>query len=282
MTDFNFKITLSRQCELLGLQRSTFYYQAVPESAANLLLMRRLDEEYLLHPFYGSRRMAVFLGISRNHAARLMRLMDLEAIYPKPNLSKPGKPSERFPYLLKNLVVYKPNQVWSTDITYIPIRGGFLYLVAIIDWYSRFVIAWELSNSLESGFCIETLKEALNISTPEIFNNDQGSQFTSNDFVGVLKGSGIKISWDGKGRALDNVFVERLWRTVKYEEVYLHEYESGLEAWSRLDAFFKFYNSERKHQSLGYKTPTSIYYSGNQNQRSLEGKTENGVLLLTP
>jgi len=282
MIGINSKISISRQCDLLGLQRSTFYYIAIPESSANLLLMRRIDEEYLQHPFYGSRRMAVLFGISRKQAARFMRLMGLEAIYQKPNLSKPGKPSERFPYLLRYLLIYKPNQVWSTDITYIPMRGGFLYLVAIIDWYSRYVITWELSNSLDSGFCIEVLKRALQIATPEIFNNDQGSQFTSNEFVSTLKESGIKISWDGKGRALDNIFVERLWRTVKYEEVYLHEYESGLEAWSRLDAYFKFYNTERPHQSLDYKTPISLYYSKNQNLRSLEGKTEKRVLALNP
>jgi putative transposase len=242
----------------------------IPESDKNLLLMRRIDEEYLVHPFYGSRRMAIVIGINRKQATRLMRLMNLEAIYQKPNLSQPGKPSERFPYLLRGITINRINQVWSTDITYIPIRGGFLYLVAIIDWYSRYVIAWELSNSLESGFCIETLKRALQVATPEIFNNDQGSQFTSNEFVSILKDSEIKISWDGKGRALDNIFVERLWRSVKYEEVYLHDYQSGLEAWSNLDAYFKFYCYERPHQALDYKTPASIYFPKNNDQNPLK------------
>jgi putative transposase len=201
------------------------------------------------------------LRINRKRARRLMRLMGLEAIYAKPNLSKPGKPSERFPYLLKGLKITRPNQVWATDITYIPSHGGFLYLVAVLDWYSRYVLAWDLSNSLDSSFCIQTLERALEMGKPEIFNTDQGCQFTSKEFVEVLKGAGIRISWDGKGRALDNVFVERLWRTVKYEEVYLREYRSGLEAWSSLDAYFRFYCHERPHQSLGYKTPASIHFA---------------------
>ena len=210
MIDLNTELPVSRQCELLGLPRSTFYYQLAPESPENLLLMRRIDEEHLQHPFYGSRRMAFAMGINRKHAARLMRLMCLEAIYQKPHLSQRGKPSERFPYLLKGLSIVRPNQVWSTDITYIPVRGGYLYLVAILDWYSRFVIAWELSNSMDSGFCVDTLRQALKVAKPEIFNNDQGAQFTCKEFVAVLKDAGTKISWDGKGRALDNVFVERL------------------------------------------------------------------------
>lgn len=282
MIDLKSKICITRQCELLDLSRSTFYYQLIPESAKNLLLMRRIDEEYLVHPFYGSRRMAIVIGINRKQASRLMRLMNLEAIYQKPNLSQPGRPSERFPYLLRGNSINRINQVWSTDITYIPIRGGFLYLVAIIDWYSRYVIAWELSNSLESGFCIETLRRALKIATPEIFNNDQGSQFTSNEFVSILKESEIKISWDGKGRALDNIFVERLWRSAKYEEVYLHDYQSGLEAWSNLDAYFKFYCHERPHQALDYKTPASIYFPENKNQIFLKSLNNKLDLSLKP
>ncbi len=261
MIDFDIAIPVSRQCELLGLPRSTFYYQANPESPENLRLMRAIDQEYLQHPFYGSRRMAAVLGINRKRAGRLMRIMGLEAIYPKPSLSQPGRPSERFPYLLKGLAITRPNQVWGTDITYIPIRGGFLYLVAILDWYSRYVLAWELSNSLDSSFCIQTLQRALETATPEIFNSDQGCQFTSHELVTVLKEAGVRISWDGKGRALDNVFVERLWRAVKYEEVYLHDYQSGLEAWSKLDAYFQFYAHERSHQALDYKTPASVYSS---------------------
>lgn len=261
MIDLGIAIPVSRQCELLGLPRSTFYYQAQPESPENLRLMRAIDEEYLEHPFYGSRRIAVVLGINRKRAGRLMRLMGLEAIYPKPSLSQPGRPSERFPYLLRGLAITRPNQVWGTDITYIPVRGGFLYLVAVLDWYSRYVLSWELSNTLDTSFCLQALQRALEVGTPEIFNNDQGCQFTSAEFVAVLKGAGVRISWDGKGRALDNVFVERLWRAVKYEEVYLHDYQSGLEAWSRLDAYFQFYSHERPHQALDYKTPASVYFS---------------------
>lgn len=261
MVDLGIAIPVSRQCDLLGLPRSTFYYQAQPESPENLRLMHLIDQEYLEHPFYGSRRMAAVLGINRKRAGRLMRLMGLEAIYSKPSLSQPGRPSERFPYLLKGVAITRPNQVWGTDITYIPVRGGFLYLVAVLDWCSRYVLAWELSNTLDARFCIQALQRALELGTPEIFNNDQGCQFTSHEFVAVLKQAGVRISWDGKGRALDNVFVERLWRAVKYEEVYLHDYQSGLEAWSRLDAYFRFYSHERPHQALDYKTPASVYFS---------------------
>lgn len=277
MIDLGIAIPVSRQCELLGLPRSTFYYQAQPESPENLRLMRSIDQEYLAHPFYGSRRMAAVLGINRKRAGRLMRLMGLEAIYPKPSLSQPGRPPERFPYLLKGLAISRPNQVWGTDITYIPVRGGFLYLVAVLDWYSRYVLAWELSNTLDSSFCIQALRQALEVATPEIFNNDQGSQFTSNEFVAVLKEAGIRISWDGKGRALDNVFVERLWRAVKYEEVYLHDYQSGLEAWSRLDAYFRYYTHERPHQSLDYKTPASVYYSNKGGRAPAQGSRKEPI-----
>jgi putative transposase len=282
MIDPKIDISIARQCELLGLPHSTFYYQAQGESAENLRLMRAMDEKYLEHPFYGSRRMAAILGINRKRASRLMQKMGLEAIYPKRNLSQPGKPSERFPYLLKGLAITRPNQVWGTDITYIPIRGGFLYLVAILDWYSRHVLAWDLSNTLDRGFCIQTLRRALEAATPEIFNNDQGSQFTSQEFVSVLKEASIRISWDGKGRALDNVFVERLWRAVKYEEVYLHDYQSGLEAWSRLDNYFRFYSNERPHQSLDYKTPASVYFSLKGNRDPFKGSKLEPHPLLKP
>ncbi len=223
--------------------------------------MKSIDKLYLNHPYFGSRRIAFKLGLNRKRVTRLMQLMGIQTIYPKPSQKPSGKPSERFPYLLRGLKIDRPNQVWSTDITYIPVKGGVLYLVAIIDWYSRYVLAWELSNSLDSDFCIETLKNALTSARPEIFNNDQGCQFTSKEFVSVLKNSDVKISWDGKGRALDNIFIERLWRTVKYEEVYLNDYETGLEAWTRLDSYFNFYNNERPHQALDYKTPSSVYLS---------------------
>lgn len=277
MIDLDIAISVSRQCELLGLPRSTFYYQAHPESPENLRLMRSIDQEYLEHPFYGSRRMAAVLDINRKRAVRLMRLMGLEAIYPKPSLSQPGRPSERFPYLLKGLAITRPNQVWGTDITYIPVRGGFLYLVAVLDWYSRYVLSWELSNTLDTSFCILALRKALEVGAPEIFNNDQGSQFTSHEFVAVLKEAGARISWDGKGRALDNVFVERLWRAVKYEEVYLHDYQSGLEAWSRLDAYFRFYAHERPHQALDYKTPASVYFSHKGSRDPAQGSCKKPI-----
>lgn len=282
LIELDISIPVSRQCELLGLSRSTLYYQAQPESLVNLELMRAIDEEYLQHPFFGSRRMAWVFDINRKRAGRLMCLMGLEAIYPKPSLSQPGRPSEKYPYLLKGLAITRPNQAWATDITYIPIRGGFLYLVAILDWFSRHVVAWELSNSLDSGFCIETLQRALETATPEIFNTDQGCQFTSHDFVSVLKEAGIRISWDGKGRALDNVFVERLWRSVKYEEVYLHDYQSGLEAWSRLDAYFRFYSYERPHQALANRTPASVYYSLHETHKARAGTKINTISHVKP
>jgi putative transposase len=211
------EISVRRQCELLGLPRSTFYYQAVPESVENLALMRLIDEQYLRTPFYGSRRMHLWLRdqqheVNRKRVQRLMRRMGLEAIYPKPKLSVGGVGHKIYPYLLRGVEVVRANQVWGTDITYVPMRHGFLYLVAVLDWYSRMVLSWRLSNSLDVQFCLEALEEALTIGTPEIFNTDQGSQFTSEEFVGRLESAGVSVSMDGKGRALDNVFVERLWR----------------------------------------------------------------------
>jgi putative transposase len=256
-----------RQCELLGLHRSTCYYEAVPESAANLALMRRIDEQYLRTPFYGSRRMTAWLQregeeVNRKRVQRLMRLMGVEAIYPKRRTTVPGAGHKIYPYLLRNVKVTRPNQVWSTDITYVPLRCGFLYLAAILDWYSRYVLSWRLSNTLDGDFCLEALEEALAIARPEIFNTDQGAQFTSREFTGRLESAAVAISMDGRGRALDNVFVERLWRTVKYEDVYLKNYETGAECHAGLKSFLTFYCEGRPHQSLGYRTPAEVYWGG--------------------
>jgi putative transposase len=249
---------------LIGLPRASYYYQPQPESVENLLLMRLLDEQYTRRPYYGILRMTAWLnaiGCKVNHkrVQRLLRLMGLEAIYPKPRLSLPAVGHRIYPYLLRGVKIERVNQVWSADITYIRLVGGFVYLVAIIDWFSRYVLTWEVSLTLESDFCLSALDRALQIATPEIFNTDQGVQFTSCTFTDILKEREIAISMDGRGRALDNVFVERLWRSVKYEEVYLHDYQSVPQAMSGLGNYFIFYNSERLHQSLGYKTPEAVY-----------------------
>jgi putative transposase len=260
----NRELSLTRQCALLGMARSSWYYTPHGESLENLELMRMLDEQYTRTPFYGIRRMTAWLrqqGYAVNHkrVGRLLRLMGLEALYPKPRLSVPGRGEKRYPYLLRGLSVARSDQVWSTDITYIRLQRGFLYLVAILDWYSRFVLAWELSNTLDSAFCLAALETALARSRPEIFNTDQGVQFTSQAYTSRLEVAGVQISWDGRGRALDNVFVERLWRTVKWEEVYLKDYQTVAEAVSGLDSYFRFYNQERPHQALGYLTPAQVY-----------------------
>jgi putative transposase len=260
-------LSVRRQCELLGLNRATWYYEPTPETAANLALMRRIDEQYLRTPFYGSRRMAAWLqregeAVNRKRVRRLMRLMGLEAIYPKPRTTIGGTGHKIYPYLLRNVTVARPNQVWSADITYVPLRCGFLYLTAILDWYSRYVLAWRLSNSLDGDFCVDALDEALRRARPEIFNSDQGVQFTSREFTGRLESAAVAISMDGRGRALDNVFVERLWRSVKYEEVYLHAYTSGAECHAGLKAYLEFYCEERLHQALGYRTPAEVYRAG--------------------
>jgi len=252
-------LSVARQCELLGLPRSSWYYQPLGESAENLALMRRIDKQYLATPFYGSRRMAVVLNVNRKRIQRLMRLMGIEAIYPKRRTTWPGAGHKIYPYLLRNVEVLRPDQAWSTDITYVPLRHGFLYLVAIMDWYSRHVLSWRLSNTLDGSFCIEALEEALSAGRPEIFNSDQGSQFTAAAFTSRLESRGVAVSMDGRRRALDNVFVERLWRSVKYEEVYLRDYADGWEAEERLAAYFRFYSHERIHQSLGYRTPADVY-----------------------
>ncbi len=261
------EISVRRQCELLGVNRTSLYYQPVKESAANLRLMRWIDEQYTRTPFYGSRRMTEWLRergqeVNRKRVRRLMDQMGLEAVYPKPSLSQPGAGHKIYPYLLEGVRIVRVNQVWSTDITYIRMRQGFLYLVAVMDWFSRFVLSWSLSLSMELGFCVEALKRALRWGRPEIFNSDQGSQFTSEQFTGELAARQIAISMDGRGRALDNIFIERLWRSLKYEEVYLRDYELVPEARAGIQRYFQFYNYQRLHQSLGYRTPAAIYREG--------------------
>ena len=251
-------LSVRRQCELLGLARSSYYYEPAGETPKNLLLMKRIDKLYLKRPFFGSRRMADKLNSGRKRVQRLMRLMGIEAVYPKRRTTRPGAGHKIYPYLLRNVEITRPDQVWSTDITYLPLRGGFLYLTAVIDWYSRYVLSWRLSNSLDGAFCLEALDAALAKRRPEIFNTDQGCQFTSAAFTSRLEAKGVAISMDGRGRALDNVFIERLWRTVKYEEVYLKDYATPREAEENLRSYFRFYCRERKHQSLGC-TPAEMY-----------------------
>jgi putative transposase len=258
-------ISIARQCELIELARSSYYFQGAGESAENLQLMRLLDEQYTRTPFYGIKRMTAWLetqGYAVNHkrVARLMHLMGLEAIYPKPRLSLPGITVQKYPYLLRGLSIERVNQVWSTDITYIRMPRGFFYLVAVLDWFSRYVLSWSVSITLDTSFCLEALDAALAVAQPEIFNSDQGVQFTSAEFTRRLQSAGSRISWDGRGRALDNVFVERLWRSVKYEEVYLKDYQSMPEAINSLKQYFTFYNQERLHQALDYQTPAAVHW----------------------
>lgn len=259
-------LPVTRQCQLLNLNRSTVYYQAKPVSAEDLNLMRRIDEMHLKRPFYGSRRIRDWLEdeghkVNRKRVQRLMRQMGIAALYPKACTSKPGKGHKIYPYLLRNRIIDSPNQVWAADLTYIPMAKGFAYLVAIMDWHSRRVLSWRVSNSMDSDFCVDALEEALGrYGSPEIFNTDQGSQFTSEAFTGVLKEANVDISMDGKGRWMDNVFVERLWRSVKYEEVYLKSYETVAEARAGIDTYLEFYNSERRHQGLNRQTPDQVYW----------------------
>jgi putative transposase len=258
-------MSVVRQCGLLELSRSTFYYQPVGEDAYNLALMRRIDEQFTKRPFYGVPRMTASLrmmgyGVNPKRVRRLMRVMGLEAIYPKPRLSANGPDHNVYPYLLKEVTVDRPDQAWATDITYVRLTHGFVYLIAVLDWYSRYVVSWELSTTLDTGFCLEALRRALRISKPEIFNTDQGPQFTSVDFTGLLENEGIKVSMDGRGRVYDNIFVERLWRSVKYEEVYLHDYQTVPAARIHLSDYFEFYNNERPHETLGYRTPHEVYF----------------------
>jgi putative transposase len=249
--DENFSIAI--QCDLLGLARSSYYYEPAVDSQLNLILMRLIDEEYTRHPFYGSRRMTQWLNcdcgysVNRKRVIKLMHRMGLEAIYPKQSLSISCEGHKKMPYLLRGLKILRPNQVWSSDITYIRMWNGFVYLTVVLDWYSRYVLAWRLSNTIDASFCVEALQEALIINKPEISNTDQGSQYTCEAYISCLKGNGIKISMDGRGRALDNIFNERLWRSVKYEEVYLRDYRTVNEAEDRLREYFTFYNTERRH-----------------------------------
>ena len=260
------KLSLSQQCKILGLSRSSIYYQKRPIKNEDLELMRLIDEQYLKRPVWGSRSMTTFLRrqgwkINRKRVQRLMRTMGLEAVYPRPKTSKANPEHKIYPYLLRDLIIDRPNQVWATDITYVPMHRGFMYLVAIMDWHSRKVLSWRVSNTMDTDFCVEALEDAIRIhGRPEIFNTDQGSQFTSNIFTGKLEEYGVKISMDGRGRYQDNIFVERLWWTVKYHFLYLHAFNSGAELRYGLKNWFNFYNQERFHQSLGDKTPDEVYY----------------------
>ena len=260
-------LSIRRQCELVGLGRSSFYYEPMSESPLNLELMRRLDQQYLETPFYGSRRMTIWLqshgyAVNRKRVRRLLGLMGIEAIYPKPKTSQPAPEHKVYPYLLRNLAVERVNQVWRSDITYIPMRRGFVYLVAVMDWYSRYVLAWQLSNTLEGSFCLDALEQALLMGPPDIFNTDQGSQFTALAFTSRLLQADTRISMDGRGRALDNIFNERLWRSVKYEDIYLKDYETVPALLTGLERYFHFYNQQRFHQSLDYRTPAQVYFQG--------------------
>jgi putative transposase len=258
-------LSTRRQCELLLVSRSTLYYDPVGASAEELGVMRRIDALHLEHPFFGSRMMTQMLKaegtrINRKRTQRLMRLMSLESTAPQPKTSEPSPEHPKYPYLLRGRAITRPNQVWASDITYIPMAKGFAFLVAVIDWGSRRVLSWRLSNTIDTSFCVAALEEALEqFGAPEIFNTDQGSQFTADDFIKVLKNRGIKISMDGRGRCLDNVFVERLWRSLKYEEVYLNPYDSVSEGRARIGSYFSFFNYERPHSSLGHQTPAEFY-----------------------
>jgi putative transposase len=260
-------LSIRRQCELLDLNRSSYYLPPAAESEENLRLMRRIDEQFTKTPFYGSRRITACLErsgetVNRKRVQRLMALMGLEAVFPRPRTTIPASDARVYPYLLRDRVLTHVNEVWSSDITYVPMRHGFMYLTAVIDWFSRYVLSWRLSNTLEGRFCLEALEEALSQGRPEIFNTDQGSQFTSREYTERLEEAGVAVSRDGRGRALDNVFVERLWRSVKYEDIYLKDYDLVPELESGLKSYFWFYDEERPHQSLGYRTPGEVHRAG--------------------
>ena len=262
------QVSIRRQCELVGLNRGSYYYQAASESPLNLELMRKIDEQYMKTPFYGWPRMTDYLhkqGYAINHkrVQRLMKLMGLQAIYPQPRPKNERHHHKIYPYLLKEVEIVRPNQVWSSDITYIPLHNGFMYLVAVIDWYSRYILAWELSNTLEGHFCQLALQQALTQGQPEIFNTDQGVQFTATDFTAILEQADIQISMDGRGRALDNIFIERFWRSLKYEDIYIWDYAAVPELLAGLIRYFAFYNLERPHQSLDYCTPAEVHFAHN-------------------
>ncbi len=261
------ELSIYRQCELIGLNRSTYYLPPAVESEENLRLMRLIDEQYTRTPFFGSRRMTAALqrrgeAVNRKRVQRLMALMGLEGLHPGRRTTTADPDARAYPYLLRDRVLTRPDEVWSSDITSVPMRRGFTYLTAVIDWYSRYVLSWRLSNTMDVGFCLEALDEALGRGRPEIFNTDQGSQFTSREYTGRLEAAGVAVSRDGRGRALDNVFVERLWRSVKYEEIYIKDYERISELESGLAAYFWFYDEERPHQSLDYRTPGEVYRAG--------------------
>jgi len=265
-------IPIHRQCHLLGLSRSSYYYRSGRDEQYNGFLMKLIDEQFTRTPFYGVSKMTAWLrrgghAVNPKRTRRLMRLMGLEAIYPKKRLSKSCPSYKKYPYLLRGMNIDHPDQVWCADITYIRMHHGFVYLVAIMDWFSRYVLAWELSITLDTAFCLSALGKALQGSRPEIFNVDQGAQFTATDFIGRLENENIRISMDGRGRVYDNIFVERLWRTVKYEEVYLHDYQSVSEARYHLGSYFHFYNTERLHESLNYRTPYEIYFKEQRRQK---------------
>jgi putative transposase len=260
------KISIHRRCELLGLSRSSFYYEPTGPDPLDLALMHRIDRQYTQTPFYGVPRMVVTLreagyGVGAKRVRRLMRQMGLRAVYPKPRLSQNTSEHRKYPYLLRGLDITRPFQVWSADITYLRLARGFAYLAAVMDWFSRYVLAWEVSNTLDGLFCLNVLRRALQIGRPEIFNTDQGVQFTSQAFTGELESRGIAVSMDGRGRAFDNIFIERLWRTVKYEDVYLKEYSDLRGAVDGLDGYFQFYNLKRPHQALDYATPWAVHFT---------------------
>jgi putative transposase len=260
------QLSVRRQCELLGLNRATLYYRPTGESDENLHLMRLMDGQYLRTPFYGWPRMTAYLrrqGFAINHkrVRRLMQKMGLQAIYPKPRTTRAAQERRVYPYLLRGLEIRRPNFVWSTDITYVSMRRGFMYLVAVIDWFSRYVLAWQLSNTLDGYFCLDALQQALRSGQPEIFNTDQGVQFTAHEFTSCLENANIRISMDGRGRARDNIFVERLWRSVKYEDIYLKDYATVVDLEAGLRDYFCFYNVERPHQSLAYRTPAEVHFA---------------------
>jgi len=280
-------LSIKRQCKLLDISHSGLYYQPVGISEEDLTLMKLIDRQYLMTPYYGARKIAAWLKsqghqVNRKRIRRLIQLMGLKAIYRRPRTSKPAPGHKLYPYLLSGLRITRPNQVWAADITYIPMARGFLYLVAIIDWYSRYVLSWRLSNTLDAGFCIEALEEALRKGRPDIFNTDQGAQFTSEAFTRLLEQHGIRISMDGKGSYSDNLFIERLWRTVKYEEVYLKAYQDARDARAGLGNYFRFYNAERPHQSHGYQTPAEAFNIEANNGGMVESLTPDPLRIAGP
>lgn len=265
----NKDLSIVRQCRLLNINRASFYYEPIPDGEDTVTLMNEIQDIWERYPFYGYRRITATLrraGYKINHkrTQRLMNKMGLQALYPKPRLSQANAGHKKYPYLLKDISLERPNQVWATDITYVRMNPGFIYLVAIIDLYSRYVVSWKLSISLDAGFCMEALEEALMKGCPEIFNTDQGCQFTSSSWIEMLEAHGVQISMDGKGRCMDNIYVERLWRSLKYEEVYLKSYESVYEAKQSLTDYMEFYNNQRPHQALDYKTPAEVYFNNRQ------------------